>query len=159
MRLWQVPVKEILAGGLGVLPLAPLANLASGKLPALVRSMDERLRSETDGADRNDLWSAAFVLMGLRYDPEVTMQVLRGVSSMKESSTYQAILEEGAVIGEARGEANAARDILLHLGTKRFGMPTTAALKTITAMDSADRLKLLCERVIEVESWKELLAR
>jgi len=41
------------------------------------------------------LWTATYVLMGLKYPSAFTEQLLRGVRQMKESVTYQAILAEG----------------------------------------------------------------
>ena len=58
---------------------------------------------------------------------DVASKLLGGVRAMKESSTYQAILEEGAKLGEARGEAKGkveeAKAILLRQGSRRFGSP------------------------------------
>ncbi len=50
--------------------------------------------------------------MGLRYAPSLARQLLQGVRNMRESATYQAILEEGEAIGEARGKVEEARDVL-----------------------------------------------
>jgi predicted transposase YdaD len=121
-------------------------------------------------AEAGLLWTATYVLMGLRYSPELATQILQGVKAMKESATYQAIVEEGRVEGRQEGRVEGrqegrvegrleeARAILLRQGTKRFGPPTPqtqAALDTITAID---RLELLSERLLDVESWDELLA-
>src|SRR5438132_8203951 len=43
VRTWQQPVEQVLTGGLGTLPLAPLTNVARSSLPEVVRRMDERL--------------------------------------------------------------------------------------------------------------------
>ena len=84
---------------------------------------------------------------------------------MKESSTYQAILEEGKVEGMAEGlamgmtegRAKEARSLLLLLGTKRFGAPDTRTQAAIEAIRSVERLERLVARVLEAESWEELL--
>ncbi len=64
-----------------------------------------------------DLWSAAFILMGLRYERALIQKLLQGVVTMKESVTYQAIIEEGMAEGLAKGlakgEIDEARKILL----------------------------------------------
>lgn len=72
---------------------------------------------------------------------------------MKESDTYQAILEEGEVRGEVKGERNA----LLRLGSKRFGQPDEATLATLQAITTVERLEQLMDRLLEAESWAELL--
>jgi hypothetical protein len=72
---------------------------------------------------------------------------------MKESGTYQYILEEGA----EKGRMEEARRILLLLGTKRFGTPDMQTQASLDAISSPDRLEQLISRAIEVESWQELL--
>jgi hypothetical protein len=63
--------------------------------------------------------------MGLRYERALIQSLLQGVVTMKESVTYQAILEEGEARGEAKGraegEAKEARKILLLLGRDQLG--------------------------------------
>ena len=77
---------------------------------------------------------------------------------MKESVTYQAILEEGRVLGIEAGRADEARRILLNLGTKRFGKPSAKHRKTVAAIAEPAVLEALATRSLEVESWTELLA-
>ena len=76
---------------------------------------------------------------------------------MKESSTYQAILQEGRDEGEAKGEARGERNFLLRVGAKRFGDPDDQTLSTINALSSLEQLDQLSDRLLEVESWAELL--
>jgi hypothetical protein len=110
----------------------------------------------------NPLRTATYVLMGLRYSPELATQILQGVRAMKESSTYQAIIEEGRVEGREEGRVEGrveeARAILLRQGTKRFGPPTPQAQAALEAIIAIDRLELLSERLLDVESRHELLA-
>lgn len=89
---------------------------------------------------------------------------------MKESVTYQAILEEGEAKGEARGRAEGriegrvegkaeeARNLLLRLGMKRFGPIDAVIQAAIEAINSLERLEQLAERLLEAENWNELLA-
>ena len=102
VRIWERPVEELLSGGIGILPLAPLADVERARLPAIVRRIDQRFAEELPPSDVGDLWSATLVLMGLRYDRDEVRQLLRGVRGMRESSTYQMILEEGRVEGGPR---------------------------------------------------------
>jgi hypothetical protein len=157
-RVWEQPVEAVLAGGLATLPLAPLAAGAEMALPDVVRRMDERLQRETTPADAAQLWTATYVLMGLRYDEAVTSELLRGVRNMRESVTYQAILREGEAIGEARGRADEARRILLRLGERKFGPPTVGTRAELRRISDLERLELLTDRVLNASSWDELLA-
>ena len=105
IRAWQEPVKSVLAGGLGILPMAPVSDLADMEPPELIRQMQERVDRETE-VDAGRFWLATAILMGLRrYRPEEIINLLRGVRGMKESSFYQMILEEGRAGGLADGVA------------------------------------------------------
>ena len=68
---------------------------------------------------------------------------------MRESTTYQAILREGGV--------EALHDVILRQGTKRFGAPSDQLRTTLESITTIDRLKLLSEGLLDVESWEELL--
>lgn len=103
IRVWETPVESVLAGGLGTLPLAPITAADAGILPEIIGRMTERLDRESSTPDAADAWTATFVLLGLRYPPEVGIQLLKGVRKMKESSTYQWIVEEGLAEGIAKG--------------------------------------------------------
>jgi hypothetical protein len=72
---------------------------------------------------------------------------------MRESDTYQAILDEGRQEGEVRG----AQRILLHQGRRLLGEPDEATRSALTALTDLDRLSRLAERLLKVSSWEELL--
>jgi hypothetical protein len=72
---------------------------------------------------------------------------------MRESTAYQAILDEG----RAEGRAEEARKILLRQGHKRFGAPTAAEEAAFVAITDLDRLERLSDRLLEVANWQELL--
>lgn len=158
VRVWEKPVEEILAGGLATLPLAPLSRVRQSALPGVIRRMAERVRQEASPADAGRLWTATYVLMGLRYRAAMIGRLLEGVRDMKESVTYQAILKEGREEGREEGRAEEARALLVRLGTKRFGPPSEAARAALEAVTGIERLEGLNERVLDVESWEELLA-
>jgi hypothetical protein len=149
VRVWQVPVETFLGGGLGLLPLAPLSDVTEADLPAIIGRMEQRISSEAPPNEAGVLWTATDVLMGLRYDREFAQQLLRGVRGMKESVTYQAIVEEGVV--QARQEA------LVWVGAKRFGKPSESVLQYIRKTTDPDRLERLVQALMDVGDWDELL--
>jgi predicted transposase YdaD len=77
---------------------------------------------------------------------------------MRESSTYQAILEEGAARGREEGRAVEVKRILLLQGRIRFGEPDSAARASLEAIADLQTLERLATRLVQVESWDELLA-
>ena len=68
---------------------------------------------------------------------------------MRESSTYMAILEEGAV--------EHAQKTLLALGADRFGDVSQAVEARVNRIDDLARLDRLILRVLKVDSWDALL--
>jgi predicted transposase YdaD len=150
IRIWELPVEPLLTGGLGTLPLAPICNVSQGDLPEIVRRMHERLDPERGRRKIRDLWTAAHVLTGLRYSPEIAESLFRSVVEMKESSTYQAIVAEGAL--------EEARKLLVRIGTKCLGAPDSATRGILNGIVKVNRLEQLAERVVEVDTWAKLLA-
>lgn len=151
VRLWEQPPEPLLTGGLGLLPLAPLADVEPEQLPALVGRMEQRLEREAARAEAERLRVTTYVLLGLRYPLDFARQLLPGVRAMEESVTYQAIVAEGEVKG--------IRKVVLSLGTKKFGPPdagTRQALEDVTDLESLERIAL---RVEESSSWADLVAR
>ncbi len=49
--------------------------------------------------------------------------------------------------------------MILQLGSKRFGPPDAATQATLDAITTTERLERLAERLLEVESWAELLTK
>lgn len=90
---------------------------------------------------------------------------------MRESSTYQAVLEEGRVAGRQEGRQEGrieghtegalaeARRLLLQLGTEMLGKPAAAIRKLIGAVTEVRQLEQWTLRIPKSTSWEELLAR
>ncbi|HEV3384612.1 MAG TPA: hypothetical protein VG097_07345 [Gemmata sp.] len=164
LRVWEIPAATWLSGGLGLVPLAPLGSVQKVDLPAIVGQMKQRFDREAP-SQAKALWSATYILMGLRYESPVVQTLLRGVMNMKESSTYQAILEEGEAIGiakgeakgEAKGKAEEARKMLLLMGRDQFGEPPAKIVALLAAVTDLGRLEALAIRLLHVKTWEELL--
>jgi predicted transposase YdaD len=120
--------------------------------------MEQRLSSRRARKQAPMVWSAAFILLGLRYSPELSAQLFRGVVSMKESSTYQAILQEGRAEGRGEGAIAEAKRLLHRLGKKALGSPSARTITAIEQIEDLARLEELCERLASVSTWEELLS-
>ncbi len=158
VRVWQLSPETFLSGGLGILPLPPLSAVAEEALPGVILRMDERIRAEATADEAGTLWTAADVLMGLRYPRQLVTQLLKGVHGMKESVTYQAIVEEGLVKGRVEGMLRARQDDLIQLGQRRFDMPSTAIETALRGISDPERLARMIGALLDVSSWEELLA-
>ena len=154
VRLWQLSVETILAGGLATLPLALLADLSGTSAEAVVERIDERVRAEASENESEELWASTYLLSGLRFDAGESEALLgRVVAQMRESSTYQKILADG----ETKGRLEEAREALVRFGSRRLGAPDEV-IRGILERASLTRLHAWMDRLLEVESWQELLA-
>ena len=149
VRVWQLPVESLLAGGVGTLPLAPISDVNEARIPDVVRRMKERLSGERRGRIAKDLWSATYVLLGLRYSDAFADLLFQEVLGMEESTTYQAIIRKGRLAE--------ARQILVDLGQEQFGPSDEATLRMLNAIEDVQKLEKLIKRVLKVGSWQELL--
>ena len=113
--------------------------------------MDAELSSE----ERDDFWTVTYLMMGLRYKREQSINLLKGVVHMTNSTTYMAILEEGEARGEAHGRILEGRNLILRLGRKRFGKPSEEIVAQLEGINSVEELESLAERLLEVESWQD----
>ena len=82
VRLWQENVESFLNGGVGLVPLAPLTDVPAADLPQLVGRMAERINAEPRPRAAK-LWTATYLLMGLRYSDELTDSLLEGVQTCR----------------------------------------------------------------------------
>ena len=154
IRVWELPVETVLQAGISVLPLAPISAVRQDELPAVIARMKQRLDAEADRATVAELWTATKIFLGLRYEAAFVEQLLQGVRAMKESTTYQAIKEEG----REEGRLEEVRRLLLRLGEDRFGSgPTPEQEAIIRAIGTPDRLEELVIRTGHVATWTELL--
>jgi hypothetical protein len=153
IRLWDIPAEEFVQGDLGTVPLAPLgklpANLTKEEgLAVVVPRAMERLQKDASEERLKALMVSALLLTGLIVKPDVALQLFKGFSAMRESSTFMAILEEGRVMH--------ARKILRKLGEKFLGPANEATVNRLESIGDVEQLDTLTERVVDVSSWEEL---
>ncbi|MBV8126302.1 MAG: hypothetical protein JO114_01405 [Planctomycetaceae bacterium] len=154
VRLWQKDVESFLNAGIGLVPLAPLTDVPEADLPQLVGLMAERINAEPRSRAAK-LWTATYLLMGLRYSDELTDSLLEGVQTMQESTTYQKILREG----RNEGQITEAQRLLLLLGEIRFGVPEARTRSAIEAIQDIERLERMSKRILDadIHDWDGLL--
>jgi len=174
IRLWKQPVESVLAGGLGTLPLAPISEVAREALPDLIESIKRRLESEAEPRELTDALAATFILLGLRYPREFAQALLKGVREMKESTTYQMIIEEGEAKGRAEGMVRGiaegiaagivegrikeARALVLRLGQRRFGRAPEKVIEYLDSIVELGELESIAEQLVEAQGWDDLIA-
>jgi predicted transposase YdaD len=99
------------------------------------------------------MWSAAYILMGMRYERALVQRLLQGALTMKESVTYQAIIEEG----KAEGKAEEARKMIFLMGRIQFGEPSAEVEAALNALSDVSQLENLGVRLLRATSWEALL--
>jgi predicted transposase YdaD len=154
VRVWELAPADLLHGGIGTLALAPIGAVTPEELPGVMRAVKQRLGQADVEKIAGELWTAIRVLLGLRYEPLLIKQLLRGVHRMKESVTYQEILNEGRV----EGRVEEARRILLKMGENAFEQPANAVTRAaLEAINSPETLEQLLDQLRHARSWEELL--
>ncbi len=158
VRLWQENVESFLNAGIGLVPLAPLTDVPPADLPQLVGRMAERINAEPRPRAAK-LWTATYLLMGLRYSDELIDSLLEGVQTMQESTTYQKILREGRNEGQKAGRITEAQRLLLLQGEIRFGVPEARTRSAIEAIQDIERLERMSKRILDadIHDWDGLL--
>jgi predicted transposase YdaD len=154
IRIWELPVEKVLSAGITVLPLAPISAVRQNELPAVIERMNKRLDAESDQATIGELWTATCVLLGLRYEAGFVDKLLQGVRAMKESTTYQAIKQEG----REEGRVEELREDIRVLGEEKFQHPLPAeVLAILEGILDLGQLKQLLKRVLKVDTWEQLV--
>jgi predicted transposase YdaD len=154
IRVWELPPERFLGGGLGLVPLAPISAVAEARLPDVLRRMKERFVREAPRSHLGKLWTATYVLMGLRFQESLISNLLEEVIGMEDSVTYQAIIRKG----EQKGTIKGMRDVLLLVGQEQFGKPRARVKAAIEALEDPAELQRLSVRLLHVKSWAELLS-
>jgi predicted transposase YdaD len=159
VRVWRLPPEPLLTGGLALLPLAPISAVTEAELPGIIQRMERRLSDRRERRQAQVVLGASYILLGLRYSPALAAQLFRGVVSMKESSTYQAILEEGRAEGRTEGAVVEAKKLLRLLGDDAFGLPDLRTAARIERLKDLPQLEELLRRVRTAGNWQELLSQ
>ncbi len=155
VRLWEEPRATFLEGGVGLVPLALLCDIEDEdlvySLREVVRLIDTRLQKETEPAEAVRLMTATYVLAGLRVNEDELSTIFAGVTTMPESTAFDAMIE--------RGQIRQNHLVLLRLGRIQFGgSPDLETESELLAIRDLDRLNRMIEAVLTAESWQELLA-
>ncbi len=159
VRAWEWDTEVLLAGGLGMLPLAPLSAQELDQMPMIIERMKQRVDPVSVTAEISELWTSAAIMAGLRFPWELIKHCFGGITSMRESSTIQAFIEEGLQQGRSEGKAQEARGIILLLGQMRFGAADDAVKSSLDEIHDLERLEALIKRIMIASSWDDLLGR
>lgn len=71
------------------------------------------------------------------------------INLLEDSSTFRGVYDEGERAG--------LRKILIRMGTKRFGPPTTTTIAVLDTIEDIDSLQDLIECVVDAKSWSNVV--
>jgi hypothetical protein len=176
VRVWEESAANLLAAGLGLAPLALATNEAVTDPAGVFARFEDRLRGpDPPGNLEPELVNWAYVLAGLRHDPDTIRRLFMSMDDLLEASSVGPAIKEimethGVGLGDAvriklirdrdhwAGVLDHARDTVLRLGAKRFGPPPAGAEAAIRAEADRGRLDRLADRVLDAAGWDDLLA-
>ncbi len=156
IRVWQERMDTFLRAGPGLAPLAVLTNEAAADTATAFGRLRDRLREpDVPGNVAGVLGGLAAVLCGMRYDDDVIREAERMIDDiLKDSRTFQLWLKRG----EAQGKVDEARQLLIRLGTQRFGPPSVAVETALAAAIDRERLERMVLAALDAAGWDDLLS-
>ncbi|QEH36073.1 hypothetical protein OJF2_46330 [Aquisphaera giovannonii] len=153
VRIWELPAEAILSAAPAVAPLAAIADVTEERLPGVLQAIRRKLEAGAPEGQFKALWTATYILMGLKFSDEIVDRVITGVENMRESSTYQKILREG----RAEGEAIGLRKALKRIGSRKLGIISAADEKLLDGITDEAALEALTDRLDSATNWEDLL--
>ena len=78
VRIWERPPEELLAGPVALIPLLPLTSVAESEFPTYIRRAHAIVQQLPLDYER-DVWTRMRLLLGLKYKPDQTQDLLKGV--------------------------------------------------------------------------------
>jgi predicted transposase/invertase (TIGR01784 family) len=134
IRLWEQPASIFLESQ-GLYPFAILAQ--TDEPETILRTVAAKIEEIGSGKVQSDLAATAFILAGLVLDRDLIKQILRR-DLMRESVTYQDILEEGEIKGKTEGRVEGrfeeAKGLVIRLLTRKLGQIGSNLLAKIEAL-------------------------
>lgn len=151
IRLWEQPASIFLEAQ-GLYPFAILAQ--TDEPETILRTVAAKIEEIGAGKVQSDLAATAFILAGLVLDRNLVKQILRR-DLMRESVTYQDILEEGEIKGEGKWRFEEAKGLVTRQLTRKLGNISPSLLAKIEALP-LERLESLGEDLLEFAAIADL---
>ncbi len=146
---------EIRSAVVLLVPFVPPCYDRAGKDPAMPIADDVPLHDVTDRAIRQSLQQADNLRDFLHQAvPDLAETMQTDMARRKEIQQMRQSLGE-ALVKEGRVEA--LQKTVLRQGRRRFSEPGEQIIASVTAIKDMDRLERLTDRLLDVNSWQELL--
>jgi predicted transposase/invertase (TIGR01784 family) len=137
IRIWEVPVAELMQYR-GLLPFAAL-----GKTDNPERTLRDAVRAMgrlPDREQRHEILGAAYLLSGLVLNQAMIGKIIRR-DNMRESATYQAVLEEGREEGDRQRQKTVAINLLREgLAIEVIARVSELSIEAVTQLQQENHL-------------------
>lgn len=151
VKMWEQEPAPLLQN-VNLLPLASLAKAINKT--ALLQSIAKQIKQVNDDYLRGNLLSQTNFLAGLRFDAKLINLLLKE-NFMRESVTYQAVLQEGREEGILQGIHQGRIETILQLLTRRIGKTDRKTRNRINKL-SATELEKFTEALLEFASPEDV---
>jgi predicted transposase YdaD len=146
IRLWEQP-SSIFLESVGLYPFASLAQTDEPEL--VLREVTARIEEIPERKLQADISAMSYILAGLVLDRDRVGRIIRR-DIMRESVTYQEILEEGLERGLQQERA-----LVVRLLTKKIGNLTPKVQAQVSSL-LIDRVESLGEALLDFTSMADL---
>jgi predicted transposase/invertase (TIGR01784 family) len=128
IRIWEVPVAELMQYP-GLLPFAALGQTDDPE--QTLRTAVQAMQQLPDREQQHETLGAAYLLSGLVLDREMIGKIIRR-DNMRESVTYQAVLEEGREEGREEGDRQRQKSMAISLLREGLALDVIARVSELS---------------------------
>jgi hypothetical protein len=165
IRLWEVPIEELLELPITMLPFAVLGRCDKNALPLAIGRMAVRIEHEATATEAAELWTYARLLIGIKFSKEAIAIMFPDYSQLQDSVTFQEIVQIGVEKGRLEGQQEGIKEgrleealrLLLKFGKKRLGEPPAEVQTIYAKITDPDVFEDLTDRLENAKSWQEML--
>ena len=165
IRLWKVPLDELLIPGSSMAAVGVLADFGERSLQDFGIAITQCILTIQNESTQLENFGLAYKLAGMRFNPETAEAIFeRQMTMLEQSSTAQHLLRRGRIEGREEGREEGlalwllvgARKHFIETATLFFGpIPEISSLRINTAQE-ADRSQWTSQ-LRTAKSWDELL--
>ncbi|MGI0481007.1 Rpn family recombination-promoting nuclease/putative transposase [Geminocystis sp. CENA526] len=157
IRIWECDPTPLLSKP----ELLPLAVLAKSEQPEMLLSqVAEKVNAIENQRQKSNISACVELLAGINYSEELIKMYLHD-DILKESVTYQRILNDGVTkgekLGEKKGEKNEAIALISRLLKKRFGEDSETIKPRLNTL-SVEQLELFGESLFDFNCFEDAIA-
>ncbi|MGO8672610.1 MAG: hypothetical protein ACLQVD_14745 [Capsulimonadaceae bacterium] len=111
------------------------------------------------GMDMPVGWSKRYGFNPAPPDDDFDDWLMERLDHWEESGKYSAIVEQIKALGIPVGEVRGKRDVILRIGSKKFGEPDASIRSVLNQIDSSGRLDWIADHMLDATTWNDLMTQ